>query len=336
MMRQMIRRSWKMIVVLLMVLAGSVPASLDARAQTHSSAPSGAPLGITLVRGAPTPSPATSSGVGNLTYHQGGLVQAGTHQTYAIYWGSNTSLLYRFIINNYFANVAADSGKHSNVYAVATQYYEKTILGQIPVQYSEQFGGAWLDTSLPASGCTSTAGGPVCVSDAQVQAEVQKAITANGWPTGLGAEYFVFLANGVSTCAPGIDCAFTADGFCAYHSCFVPTFGGQHVLYANMPYAGHNLAACGSGNSPNGDAATDSTINIISHEALETITDPVANAWYDQTAPNPYEIGDKCLWNFGPQLGGAAGAQYNRVINGAHYELQQEYSNLVADCVLTN
>src|SRR5262249_27127910 len=149
----------------------------------------------------------------------------------------------------------ADSGTLNNVYAVDTQYYQTINGSTTSIVYSEQFGGSWTDATLPTtSGGSSTAGGSLCLSDAQLQAEVTKAINANGWPTGLGAEYFVSLANGVSTCS-GTSCAFTV--FCGYHSSY--TLNGSTVLYANMPYAGHNLGQCGSGNYPNGDSAADST-----------------------------------------------------------------------------
>src|SRR5579859_158823 len=265
----------------------------------------------------------------NLTYHTGGSVQTGTHNTYAIYWGSSFSSSYSSIINTYFGNVAAASGSTSNVYYSDTQYYQ-TIGGVTTyISYSEHFGGSWNDTVLPSSsGCSSTAGGSLCVSDAQIQSEVSKAIGANGWPTGLGAEYFVFLANGVSTCL-GSSCAFTQ--FCAYHTHY--TLNGATVLYANMPYTGHNLSACGGGNYPNGDAAADATLSVTSHEANETITDALGNAWFDRSGN---ENGDKCAWNFGTQVGGTSGAYYNQVINGGHYELQQEWSNYSSRCVLTN
>jgi hypothetical protein len=267
---------------------------------------------------------------GNLVYHTGGSVQTGTHNTYAIYWGSSFSSNYKSIINGYFGNVAADSGKTTNVYYAGTQYYQ-TINGVTTyVSYSEHFAGSWSDTTLPAtSGCSSTAGGTTkCVSDAQVQAEVSKAITANGWPKGMNAEYFVFTGDGISTCYSSSSCAFTQ--FCAYHSHYGS--GSSTVLYANMPYTGHNLSACGGGNYPNGDAAADATLSVTSHEANETITDALGNAWYDNRG---YENGDKCAWNFGSQLGGGSGAQYNQVIGNGHYELQQEWSNARSGCVLT-
>ncbi|HMA34524.1 MAG TPA: hypothetical protein VKY74_08585, partial [Chloroflexia bacterium] len=92
-------------------------------------------------------------------------------------------------------------------------------------------------------------------------------------------------------------------------------------------------SACGGGNYPNGDAAADATLSVTSHEANETITDALGNAWFDRSGN---ENGDKCAWNFGTQVGGTSGAYYNQVINGGHYELQQEWSNYSSRCVLTN
>jgi hypothetical protein len=273
--------------------------------------------------------PGPLAGSGNLVYHTGGRVQTGTHHTYAIYWGSSYSTNYKTLVNRYFGDVAADSGKTSNVYYSDTQYYQIISGVKTFISYSESFSGSWSDTALPSSsGCSSTAGGTTkCVSDTQIRAEVTKAINANHWPTGLGNEYFVLLGNGISTCL-GSSCAFTQ--FCAYHSHY--TLNSATVLYANQPYTGHNLGACGGGNYPNGDSAADSVLSVVSHEANETITDALGNAWYDAAG---YENGDKCAWNFGTQLGGGTGTHYNQVINGHHYELQQEWSNSTSRCVLT-
>ncbi|MBV9279204.1 MAG: hypothetical protein JOZ41_03905 [Chloroflexi bacterium] len=277
----------------------------------------------------------SSNGLGNLQYW-GGSVQTGTHHTYAIYWGggSGTSFdpSYQANINQYFTDVAADSGKTSNVYYSDTQYYQSVGGVKTYIKYSEQFSGSWQDSSaFPASGCSDTSGGSICVTDAQIQAEVTKAIQTNGWPTGSGSEYFVFLGNGASTCTDSTnsECAFSY--FCAYHSSYTNS-SGQTVLYANMPYAGHNLSACGGGNYPN-NPNSDATINVTSHEANETVTDYLGNAWYDWYG---YENGDKCAWIFGPVLGGSSGAYYDQVINGHHYELQGEYSNYSRNCVWRN
>ena len=52
-------------------------------------------------------------------------------------------------------------------------------------------------------------------------------------------------------------------------------------LYAQMPYTGTNLGACGVSQSPNGDIDADSTINVLSHEHIESVTDPTGQAWWD-------------------------------------------------------
>jgi len=69
------------------------------------------------------------------------------------------------------------------------------------------------------------------------------------------------------------------------------------LIYANMPYADQNKAgaACDIQPHPNGNQA-DATINVASHEHIESVTDPYGTGWYDA---NGYEIADLCAWTFG-------------------------------------
>jgi len=83
---------------------------------------------------------------------------------------------------------------------------------------------------------------------------------------------------------------------------------------------------------PNNNAAADATISVVSHEANETITDGLGNAWYDSSGN---ENGDKCAYNYGTALGSINGGQYNQNIGTGHYEMQQEWSNRSSGCVLT-
>jgi len=268
--------------------------------------------------------PHGAAATSNLLYHNGPVMH--TNTVYAIYWipaGYSVQSGYQSLIDGYFQNVAHDSGLQSNVYYSDTQYYD-TVNGNI--LYSSALGGAINDTDpYPANGCrdryTHT-----CLSDAQLQSEITHVVTANKLPTGLGTEYFLFTPKNVGSC-DGHYCAYSY--FCAYHSNIGS--GSTAILYANMPYAAYVYNACGSGESPNNNDA-DSTINVTSHEHNETITDPLGTAWFDSSG---YEDGDKCAWNFGTPLGGAAGAEYNQVIGGAHYYLQQEWSNHSSGCVLT-
>lgn len=291
--------------------------------------PAGQALGIV-----PTHNGAVrASGSGQLVYHSGGSVQTGTHNTYAIYWNpggkGSFSSGYQSTINGYFADVAAASvaGATNNVYESDTQYYQ-TIGGKTThITFAEQFGGSAAPTdALASNGCSNTSGGSFgCVSDQQIANEVEKVRAANGWPTGANAEYFVFLAKGFSTCA-GSSCFVSY--FCAYHSSYTNASGAT-VIYANMPYANVSPSACGTGQNPYGDADAQATLNVTSHEANESITDFLGNAWYDRAG---YENGDKCAWKFGT-VSGPSGAEYNQTINGHHYFLQGEYSNQDRGCI---
>jgi hypothetical protein len=299
----------------------SLLACMAASAQAAGTNPAGKIRGIVPAHGQRSPLATTSS---NLLYHNGPVMH--TNAVYAIYWipsGYSVQSGYQSVINSYFSNVAAASGSSSNVYFSDTQYYD-TVSGNI--LYSSALKGAVADSDpFPANGCRDRYTS-VCLSDAQLQTEIQHVVTANGLPTGLGYEYFLFTPKNVGSCS-GRYCAFSY--FCAYHSNFTASNGAQ-LLYANMPYAAWVSSACGSGESPNGNDA-DSTINVTSHEHNETITDPLGSAWYDSSGN---ENGDKCAWNFGSPLGGGAGAEYNQVINGGHYYLQQEWSNHSSGCVL--
>jgi hypothetical protein len=276
-------------------------------------------LGLVLSQKA-SPYAQRPRGAGALSYH-GGPVQHGSN-VYAIYWGPTSSFSsnYQTIINRYFTDVAFDSSKSSNVYYSDTQYSDSNGYAS----YGGAFKGAILDSSLPPSGCSDTVSQTtVCLSDAQIQAEVQKVATV----TGLGNEYFVFTGKNVGSCLDSSHCAFSY--YCAYHSSFGS--GSSEILYANMPYADTVPADCDAGQHPNGSDA-DATLNVTSHEHNETITDPNGNAWFDAAG---YENGDKCAWYFGKQLGTTGFGSYNQVINGHQYYLQEEYSNASRSCVLT-
>jgi hypothetical protein len=300
----------------------TLPSGLALASSVASADHPGKILGVVHARGhAKTPSP------DNLSYHGGPVMH--TNTTYAIYWvpaGFSVSSGYEPIINGFFQNVAADSHKKTNVYYADTQYYDTTA-GNI--RYSSNFGGSVVDTNaFPASGCSDpyTA---VCLTDAQIQAEIDRVVTAQGWPRGPSTLFFLFTPKDVGSCfsSDSWGCAFTE--YCAYHSWFGT--GSSATLYANQPYASFVPFACDAGQHANGDDA-DATLNVVSHEHNEAVTDEQATGWYDSYGA---ENGDKCAWTFGTSLGATPYGQYNQVINGHYYYLQQEWSNRSAGCVLT-
>jgi hypothetical protein len=269
----------------------------------------------------------------NLTYHNG-RVMAKTSITYAIFWeppllqnGQATSVSPTFnsLMQQYFTDVGGNG-----LYKNNTQYYEKKGAQQRNISNRSSLGGSWVDTSAyPASDCNDPSTPGNCVSDIVIQNEVKKAMSVNGWTGGYNHMFLVFTSKGEGTCTQGV-CSFSY--FCAYHGNFLS--GGVQVIYANMPYVGTDLNACWTGGqSPNNDVDSDAEINVVSHEHMEAVTDPITTfgnntGWWE---PIGGEIGDKCAWNFGAldEDGGKANMHW-----GSHYYVvQMEWSNARSGCV---
>ena len=323
-------------VVLILTVAWVTPVAADPPSPANPAGPPERILGIVPVRDqAHAARPRRTS---NLSYHLGPVMLTG-NRTYTIFWaGSNANVNwgdstnavpYIPTIQGYFANVAADSGLHSNVYATDTQYYNTS---NTHIAYLSRVGSSVTDTTqYPANGCTDNAT-TICLSDAQLQSELLKVMTSNNWSAGSGSGvqnlFFIFTPKGVGSCV-GSSCAYTS--YCAYHSWINGASGA--ILYANQPYAAQNYSiyTCDSGQHPNGTTA-DATLNVVSHEHNEAITDEQGSAWFDSQGA---ENGDKCAWNFGTVLGSTTSGQYNQTIGTGKYYLQQEWSNANTGCRLT-
>ncbi len=255
----------------------------------------------------------------NLQYN-GGPVEASGSTNYAIFWEpsltasvNSVTPTYNSLITRFLQDIGG-----SGLYGVATQYYQVTGGVTQNIVNSASFGGSYVDTS--------TYPGPA-LTDLQIQAEVTKVMAAKGWTGGIGHEFFVFTAKNEVSCA-GAECSNAV--FCAYHSSF--TSGSQEILYADQPYTGTTPAGCNTPSSPNGDLDADSTINVVSHELMETVTDPsVGNSNYAWLDSSGAEIGDKCNFVFGPT--DASGADLH--VNGHPYIVQQEWSNRAAGCSMS-
>jgi hypothetical protein len=307
----------------MLLAAGAVLAAGTASAD-GTAARTSRPLGALAPRGHSD----APDGVTQLTWH-GGPVMHSTN-VYSIYWapaGYGYQAGYSSAIDKYFRDVAQDSGKLTNVYAVMSQYSD----GAGAALYASAFGSSLTDANpYPANGCTDAPYTPVCITDGQLQAELQSFVAANGLPTGMSAAYFVFLPIGVGTCFDSTSSECSYQQFCAYHG-WIGSGSPNTILYANMPYADQPTAGgkCDIESSPNGNDA-DATINVTSHEHNEMMTDPLGNAWYDAVGD---EVADKCAWVFGPNLGSTQYGAYNEAIGTGKYELQEEWSNLLSTCV---
>jgi hypothetical protein len=261
-----------------------------------------------------------------------------THQTAGFNCVSSCAA-YESKINQFFTDVAADNGLTTNVYSVASQY--------APIEYNETFEGSYVEgRPFPASTCHDGFD-KYCLTDPQLQTEIGKVIARNGWPTQAESKtalYFIFTPASTGICqGPGgpslANNPCTTNVFCAYHS----AAADSSFLYAVEPDdKAVEGGGCSLGQAPVGSGADD-TLSTVSHEQNEAITDPFPpTGWVSEDTetfdgiPNAFfgtEIGDLCAYNFGASLGGAPHAQYNQIINGHNYFLQQEWSNADGGCV---
>jgi uncharacterized repeat protein (TIGR01451 family) len=245
-----------------------------------------------------------------------------------------------------FENLLQQFAKDLNAtqyYNVVTQYFDPSN-GNLAITNSASFGGSWVDTTnaYPHAGTTADP-----LGDADIQAEVHRAVVANGWTQDINHIVAVFVASGIHECdASGVadgHCTFDVSPskngfFCAYHSNF--TDSGNDALYAFMSYDDFTHQAGGTcvagetsgdndpnrGNYPNAKGA-DAEVSTLSHELIEAVTDPHPNnAW---TASDG-EIGDKCNFNYSPRNDNGADV----FLNGHPYIVQQEFSNAVHTCAI--
>ena len=290
-------------------------AAVQASSGSVTASAAGHRVHLVLPRGATH----AASSSNNLAYN-GGPVEASGSTNYAIFWEpaltastNSVSPTYNSLITRFFQDIGG-----SSLYGVATQYYQTVGGTTTNIANSSTFGGAYVDTSIYP--------GPA-LTDSEIQSEVTKVMALKGWTGGIGHEFFVFTAKNEVSCA-GVECSNAV--FCAYHGSF--TSGSQEILYADQPYTGTTPVGCETPTSPNNDLDADSTINVVSHELMETVTDPsVGNSNYAWVDSSGNEIGDKCNFTFGAT--NAQGADL--VANGHPYIVQQEWSNKVSGCSMS-
>jgi hypothetical protein len=293
-----------------------------------------------------------------VTYH-GGQTMTGGITVHTIFWSGGTSPFqgrpagaphnYIGMVQQYLTDVAkastGTSGQacttaHCNVFTVESQFGWGTTPGNITHgAYTVHYGSS--DTVIdnqpyPSKSvqCASPQNTATCITDHQVQVEINRVINATHGPRGLHDIWYVFTPPNVDECiSPGV-CESNAFG--GYHG--VGNLGHGTTIYA---YTGDPIvetkAVNNPGSDPEGYPDAEVTIDIVAHETNEAMTDPEGVGYMD---PNGFEVGDKC--EFGPQLGtplGFApdGSPFNQVINGHKYLTQEMWANRdnsnVPDCV---
>jgi hypothetical protein len=260
--------------------------------------------------------------IDNLTY--GGAKVQVTNKNYVIFWEppklqdgtpGTVSALYNSLLQRYFNDVGGNGLYNNN-----TQYYETVHHKKKFIKNVSSLAGVWVDTTAyPTGQCSYIPVGGNCVTDANIQSEVNKAIAANGWKATTRDMFFVFTDKGEGSTFMGAQ-AFNT--YCAYHWFFGKT------MYANMPYGNTFPGNCTTRTLFPNDPDADVEISIASHEQMEAVTDGYyPNGWNSPQG----EIGDLCAYNYGNV--GLDGGKANEQWNGNYYIVQQEWSNAQSKCV---
>ena len=277
-----------------------------------------------------------------VTYH-GAQVMAHGVTVHTIFWGPAGSfhgsprhgvLGYEALIQQFFTDVARDSGKKSNVYSTLTQYAEGTRPGAItPGKYAISYSKSkdnLIDTHpYPSKGrCTSPRKSiHTCVTDAAVQREINRLIEHTHGKRGLTQLWFLFTPPKVDECISKNSCG--TNSFLGYHA--VSDLGHGAVIYA-IAIDPLIEGAVPKHQDPEGNPEAEDTIDTAAHETEEAITDPEGVGYMD---PNGFEVADKCEQPvLGKPLGHAPdGAPYNQLVNHHEYLFQEMWSNDNGGCV---
>ena len=180
-----------------------------------------------------------------LQYHGGRVLHSS--DAYVIYW--DPAERYRFdwerLIDKYFQDVGAESGSLGDAFALNAQYGDAS--GR--AANHSTFRGAYTDTApYPTSGGCSEPANLACLTDQQIQAELQHVVSsvAPPLPGATGpAVYYLLTPPGVTVCTDAgspATCSNSSSlqaepetGICGYHSVIDPGGAGQ-IIYVVQPW----------------------------------------------------------------------------------------------------
>jgi hypothetical protein len=273
-----------------------------------------------------------------VVYH-GGVVMDGV-TVHTIFWAPpgfrfnpappGAAGSYEQLIQQFFTDVAHDSGTTSNEFSILDQYGAAHSPGRYSIAYNKVADSIDDTDPYPAGHrCASPSGIGACLTDLQLRREIDRVIGSHDRAGGgLHDVWFILLPPDVDTCvAPG-ECGTNA--FAGYHS--LSNVGPAPTIYAVIPDPLIELPPI-PGADPEGNPEAETTLDTVAHETIEAITNPEGVGWMD---PNGFEVGDKC--ENGPQEGtplgfAANGSPFNQVIGGHQYLLQTMWSNPGHGCV---
>jgi hypothetical protein len=315
-------------------------------------------------------SPVTSAGpctdpalTSDLTLPSTGLCSHGgpvmhTNETFALTWDPLRRYweTTRNYLEGYLGDVAAASGTLTSPFALTGQYgaLESSVYGGGCIDYGNVGGsscqlgnssGAGPGHNYPASGCTASGtsyddpaplNNDTCITDAQIQSEIQQEVPSTGMLGGLKQGHTPLLVmllpprvevcvdNAGKLCSANSDPAQVAAQFCSYHSHV--TVAGTDLAYVVQPWTAYTgcdepdvpaLSSPATSRQISLDAGT-RIVTPLSEGQIAALVNPDLNAW---SALDGSEINDNhgCV---------PFGIKYDTVTVGSNtYYLQREFNN---------
>lgn len=246
-------------------------------------------------------------GDNGIQYHGGevmGTTFAKPVNVYLIWYGAYTQSK-RGIIDAFFAYAG-----NSSYLNILSTYTDGTSHPIIPSSLG--FKGEYFDNYSLGKNLT----------DSNVVQIVANAITNGKFPLDSNGIYFVLTAPDVKE----------TSGFCSIYCGWHMAGVYQNRAYIRVAFIGDPSSQCPSGCmnqskvSPNNNPAADAMVSIVAHELEESISNPLGNAWYDDS--NGQENADKCAWNFGPTRTLPNGSRYNITLNNyLNFLIQENWVN---------
>jgi hypothetical protein len=319
----------------------------------------------------------TTGLVSPLCYHQGAVLTGGNETYVLAwdpdrrYWATT-----RQYVEQFLSDVGTTSGSFNSPYAVTPQYTERAGNALAPAADHSLFAGGCVDygnspgnpsgytcqfganhsqangTDYPANGCTpsgnnvwdgepngpiATAPNDVCLTDLQIQNELQNALPQMGLPGGNVSGFqplvVVLTPPGVEVCLDAAGHVCSANGgaaaaqFCSYHSQIDDN--GTGIPYVVQPWTAQwgQGVGCDDGDAPNitlpvnvktlAQQVGAKLVSPLSQGQLAAIVNPFLDGWYGEDGA---EINDNGCIPLSQGLDDVT-------LNGTVYALQREFNN---------
>ena len=239
------------------------------------------------------------------------------------------------LVSGFLGQLGTSGG--TSLFRTLGQYYEIDQGRRVSPHTSIPLEGVVVDRSPypPSSGhCRHEIN---CISQNQIQSELESIMAEHGWTPSLDHAFLVYLAPNEDACDSACAITSTSDSWCGTH--YDSAMGSRRLVYgvfitdtADQSCDNFQGNSQNPVPSPNHSQIDDSQVSSTAHELAEAITDPEGGntGWTTLKGPQSgSEIADVCESSFEPLRADGA----NQVWGGHRYQIQELWDNAVHHCV---